>query len=143
MKHFGFRLFLLVIMAVSVNMGAQDNCRGNEPYTPERGSAERKAILDALRKELYTLHEIRVIFVVNYMKVCEGWAWIHTQPRSADGKDQFEDILALIHKVNKNWIIMEIPCAEEENPDCISSAGYYSSLRKRFPEMPAEILPVY
>lgn len=130
------QFFVLFVLSVH----AQD-CINENVYTPEKGSGERKEILDALREELFELHHIKVIFVVNYMKVYEGWAWLHTLPQEADGSDQYEDILALIHKENTQWIVLEIPCAEEENPQCITSKDYFEGLKERFPELPECILP--
>jgi hypothetical protein len=135
-------LFIMLILCAAVRLTAQD-CPGQQAYTPDRGTQERKAVLDALREEVYGMHGIRVVFVVRYMKVCDGWAWVHTQPRSADGKEQYEDILALIGRSGDDWQVLEIPCVEEENPDCINSENYFEGLKKRFPGLPANILPAW
>jgi len=104
--------------------------------------SQRKTILDALRKEVYRLHKIEVVFVVNYLEVKNGWAWIQTAPQSPDGKNKYEDISALMmQKKDGTWMVAELPCGEEENPDCIGDKDYFKKLRSRFPQTPPSILP--
>jgi hypothetical protein len=134
-------IFLPVLLFLLYGFTNAQNCTKEDVYTPEKGSKERKEILDALRKNVFDMHHINAIFVVNYMKVYDGWAWIHTMPQEADGTNRYEDMLALVHKKNGEWKILEIPCTEEENPNCITSENYYEGLKKRFPELPECILP--
>jgi len=114
---------------------------GPEAYTPQPGSAERKAILDALRMWVKNQHHLDVVFVVKYLKIKNGYAWLHTLPQSKDGSSGYEDISALLKKDQGRREVAEIPCAEEDNPDCIGDPGYFGGLKKRFPEMPEDILP--
>ena len=114
---------------------------GPEAYTPQPGSAERKAILDALRRWVKEQHHLEVVFVVRHLKVNNGYAWVHTLPQSKDGSSRYEDISALLNKDHGRWAVAEIPCAEEDNPDCIGDPGYFDGLKRRFPEMPEDILP--
>jgi len=114
---------------------------GPEAYTPQPGSAERKAILDALRRWVKQQHHMDVIFVVRHLKVKNGYAWVHTLPQSKDGSSRYEDISALLKKDLGRWEVAEIPCAEEDNPDCIGDPAYFDGLKQRFPEMPEDILP--
>ncbi len=134
-------IFLIHLFALFVFKVFAQDCINEDAYTPEKGSNDRKEILETLRKEIFKIHYIKVIFVVNYMKVCDGWAWVHALPQEADGTNQYEDILALIHKEDLEWEILEIPCAEEDNPNCITSENYFEGLKKRFPELPECILP--
>ncbi|HOW55048.1 MAG TPA: hypothetical protein PLR60_10385, partial [Syntrophorhabdaceae bacterium] len=94
---------LLVLFAVILFLPAmQSVAAAGEPrgqvLTPPPGSAERKLILDALRAEMEKLHHINAVFVVKYLKVQGGWAWIETLPKSADGANQYEDVSALLRK---------------------------------------------
>ena len=120
-------------------------CAGKNPdpgaYTPGPGSTERKAILDALRGWVKKQHHMDVVFVVRHLKVKNGYAWLHTLPRSKDGSNQYEDISALVKKDQGMWRVAEIPCAEEDNPGCLGDPGYFRGLKKRFPDMPEDILP--
>lgn len=135
--------FLLIkcFLLLSMSLHAQ-NCDKDDAYTPEKGTEERQAILNVLREKVYEMHHVKVIFVVNYLKVYDAWAWIHVMPEQADGPNRYEDILALIQKEENQWKIMEIPCTEEENPDCITSKNYYAGLIERFPAMAKCILPM-
>jgi len=111
---------------------ASGKTRSEEVFTPAPGSVERKAILDVMRKKVRELHELDVVFVVRSMKVCKGWAWVQTQPRSKDGDSRYEDFYALLQRVKGTWTIVEIPCTEPDDPECIDSPGYFRKLASRF-----------
>jgi len=111
----------------------------SEPYTPLKGSPERKAILGALREELkrfpnkepsgigfeYKREDVgvakwfieegkEVIFIVNHLKVVDNWAWIETEPRSPDGMNNYKPIEALFHKEKGKWVKKHVkPCCAE------------------------------
>ena len=55
-------------------------------HTPSKGSPERKAILNTLREDVKQRVGLDVIFVVDYLKVHNGWAYAITSPQSRDGK---------------------------------------------------------
>ena len=112
-----------------------------EAYSPQPGSAERKAILDALREWVKRGHDPDVIFVVKHLKVKNGYAWVHTLPRSKDGSSRYEDLSALLKEDRGRWEVVEVPCGEADNPDCIGDPGYFDGLKQRFPDMPEDILP--
>ncbi len=128
---------ILIITAPAVS-----NAGTNLPYTPAKGSQERKAILDALRDEVLRLHNLRVIFVVSYMKVQNGWAWVQVRPQSPDGKNKYEGILALIHKESNRWKVVEMPSQEEDNLDYVGSNEYFKELKQKFPTVPLAIFPL-
>ena len=101
----------------------------------------RKQILDALRLEVKKIHGVETLFVVKYIKVKDNWAWVDTLPQSADGQSHYEDISALLHSENGIWKVVEIPCTEVENPECLDDPNYFRKLKKRFPKLPKQILP--
>jgi hypothetical protein len=131
--------FVGLSFAITDLLAAADS--GPEAYTPQPGSAERRAILDALRMWVKQQHHLEVIFVVKHLKVKNGYAWVHVLPQSKDGSSRYEDISALLKKDQGRWEVAEIPCAEVDNPDCIGDPGYFDGLKQRFPEMPEDILP--
>jgi hypothetical protein len=98
-------------------------------HTPGKGSAERKAILDALRAKM----NADLIFVVVTLRVHSGWAWVRVKPQSPDGKSHYEDVWALLREHDGSWQVAELPCTEGGNPDCIGGAGFYERLRAKFP----------
>jgi hypothetical protein len=69
---------------------------GKGAYTPPAGSPERRALVEALRQKLQSLHHLEVIFEVQYLKVHQGWAWISANPRSPDGSQRYEGVSALL-----------------------------------------------
>ena len=112
------------------------------PYTPPAGSAERKAILDAVRKEVKSWSGLDVVFVVRYLKVYNGWAWVATLPQSRDGLNHYEDVSGLLHKTKGQWILMETrPDACDDEPECLDDKSYFKKLRSRFPSAPPNIFP--
>ncbi len=77
-------LFFLLLFA-SVAAGAA-GAAGAEPYTPKPGSAERKAILDAIREPVQKHLQQSVRFRIDHFKVADGWAFIKGQARTEDDK---------------------------------------------------------
>ncbi len=54
-------------------------------YTPEKGSAERKAILDAIRIPVERELKQKVVFVADHFRVQGTWAFVSGTPQSANG----------------------------------------------------------
>ena len=112
-------------------------------YTPPKGSAERKAILDAYREARKQPGEDAtkaIVFVVGYMKVHRGWAWITVTPQSPSGDQQYESESALLHKEDGQWKVKTRQSSEEGDEDS-DDKKFFSKLKKRFPSMPPDILP--
>lgn len=114
---------------------------GQQVWTPHVGSGERQAIIHALRREVKALHGLDVRFVITHLQVKDDWAWLQTRPQSPGGENSYEDIAALLHKVNGAWRISELACTEPENPDCLAGPDFFGRLQGRFPEAPGEIFP--
>lgn len=129
---------LLALFFAATPRGVSAGRRLRMKYdTPSPGSAERRLVLDVMRTKVAELHGVDVVFVVKRMEISKGWAWVHTLPRSRDGRSRFEDFFALLHKRNGRWRIVEIPCTEPDNAECVDSPDYFRRLRQRFPAMPA------
>jgi hypothetical protein len=93
------------------------------PYTPEKGSPERKAIVDALRTPVEKKLKQPVIFKIDHLKVQNGWAFLLGVPQRPDGSGidyqntiyqeavragAFDNgIVALMHNVNGKWRVTE------------------------------------
>ena len=58
---------------------------GQTVYTPEKGSPERKAILDALRVPVEKQLKQKVIFAAENFNVYGNWAFIGGTPQTPDG----------------------------------------------------------
>ncbi|MGQ9655617.1 MAG: hypothetical protein ACUVXD_16280 [Thermodesulfobacteriota bacterium] len=120
-----------------------DEERG-DAFTPAPGSAERKAILDALRELVPEWRGEKAVFLVRHMKVSKGWAWVETDPRSADGTQHYETLSCLLQKASDKWEIRACrPCCGEceDDPDCRDEKRYYMKLRSSFPQAPRAIFP--
>ena len=57
-------------------------------YTPEKDSAERKAILNALRAAVEKELKQKVSFKVDKFNVAGAWAFLSGEPQNAAGTDQ-------------------------------------------------------
>jgi hypothetical protein len=75
-------LVLLLLALLSAGAApAQD-----APRTPPAGSAERKAVLDALRVPVERELKRKVVFKVDALKVQGAWAFMRGVPQQPDGK---------------------------------------------------------
>ena len=93
------------------------------PHTPEKGSVERKAIVDSLRGPVEKQLKKPVIFKIDHLKVQNNWAFLTGKPQNSDGSaidytntvyqdavdsGAFDDgIVALLHKVNGKWKVVQ------------------------------------
>ena len=137
----GLCQFLASAHTANEVIARSDSAASSASHTLVLSGPERKAILDALREELRRQQGLKVVFVVNHLKVQRGWAWIETSPQSADGANRFEDVSALLQKRDGRWRVAEIACAEEGNPDCVGHQDFFTRLSRRFPAAPSEIFP--
>jgi len=111
-------LSVLMILFVAPAISAQ-----SRPYTPDKGSAERKAITDALRVPVERKLKQEVIFKIDHLKVQDGWAFLMGTPRRPNGGQvdyrntpyaeaqkagAFDDgVMALLHKVGGQWRVVQ------------------------------------
>ena len=77
-----FVFSLLAILTIFSSPALAAPC----PYTPQKGSPERHAIMNALRAPIQNELRQRIIFVVNSLKVCGSWAALSVLPRQPGGK---------------------------------------------------------
>ena len=112
-------------------------------YTPARGGAERKAIMDAMRAHRRRFDSRPVTFVVSRLRVQRGWAWISVQPQSPDGRSRYEGEDALLRRRSGRWAVVEVMPAvgEREGTALEEDCAWFQDLRRRFPSLPAAILP--
>ncbi|MEL7361251.1 MAG: SH3 domain-containing protein, partial [Bacteroidota bacterium] len=81
-------------------------------YTPQRGTAERQAILDAARAQVASDlgYDAPFLFVVDHLKVYQGWALFRGKPTDQDGRmlsrgceDADEVTMVLLRERNAAW----------------------------------------
>jgi hypothetical protein len=139
-------LLLLILGASLTALQAGPPAGGETPagpngkaHTPPAGDPERNAILDTLR-----IRYGDMVFVVDYLKVKDGWAWIEFSPRSRDGTNRLEGDVSLLRHVDGRWkeVGGRAAGAEcEEDPDCADDQRFFRKLKADFPDLPMEILP--
>lgn len=106
--------------------------------------ADRRLILEVVRRSIKTVEEGYLIFKVEYFNSKNDWAWIETSPRSTDGLSQFEPVNALLYKEKGQWTIKQIqPCCGDcaNDPECADMKRYYKKLMRMFPNIPSDIFP--
>ncbi len=153
-------IFLILIIFIT------NSAFASEPYTPQRGSPERKAILDALREGLkqfpdkepsgivfeYKREDVRlakwfieegkeITFIVNHFKVKDDWAWLEVE-----GENYGIDIAALLQKNEGKWVVRGlvrpsyVVCLSYE--ECVDVKAYiYKRFMEKFSLAPADIFP--
>jgi hypothetical protein len=111
----------------------------DELHTPEKGSTERQAIMDALRGNQ------DVIFQVNYLKVHNGWTWADVTPLDKSGRATAEGGANLLHFENARWKVMNLSKVPEDPDDPMGpedpSPTYINHVMKTFPGVPRDIFP--
>ena len=111
----------------------------DEVHTPEMGSSERQAIMDALRGK----EDIR--FQVHHLKVHNGWCWVDTTPLDKSGHATAEGGPNLLHFENGKWKVMDLAKVPEDPDDPLgaedASPRYVQSVMKTFPGVPKDIFP--
>src|SRR5437867_2534584 len=75
---------LLLVVLISLCSAPSIVCQ-TRAYSPDKGSAERKAIVDALRAPVQRKLKQEVIFKVDHLKVQSGWAFVLGSPARTDG----------------------------------------------------------
>ncbi|HSU16294.1 hypothetical protein [Longimicrobium sp.] len=117
--------------------------QADSAHTPARGSAERAAIMDALRAHRRRFDARPVIFVVNHLRVQRGWAWAAVAPQSPDGRSRYEEESALLRLRAGRWQVVELMPAfgEREGTPDEEDCAWFQHLRRRLPAVPAAILP--
>lgn len=139
--------------ASSSNSAPASNEVADDLHTPERGSLEREGMMNALRAAFddrssgyYTPHRGNIVFVVNYLKSHNGWAWTYANPTSSDKSDSFGEYSGfLLHSEGGTWKLMKLPPMVND-PDDPENLDYPSRrdvdrIRQKYPTAPADIFP--
>jgi hypothetical protein len=105
-------------------------------YTPKPGSAERKAIIDALRKPVSKKVKTPVIFELGYFQVRDGWAMLSGKARKTNGTNFGDEYLwgevtALLRKEKKTWRVLVWGFA--------TGTDIFEEARKKYPRAPRSI----
>ena len=134
MKKYAFALLFCLVLSCGCSEALAS---GAKAVTPPVGSALRRAILAPLRSYLSENLQVEAVFVVRWLKVKDGWAWIETDPQSKDGKARYEPFHALLKREESAWTIVEIPPMEEDSPPI--DGAYFRKLMETNPGLPPEV----
>ena len=128
---------LLALMLCALSVAAQGGGTlktgaAAVPEVPAKGSVERKAIVDALRIPVEKQLKQSVIFKIDHLKVQNNWAFLIGRPQNSDGtaidytntayqeavdSGAFDDgIVALLHKVNVKWTVVQFVIGATDVP---------------------------
>ncbi len=108
-----FLCIIVVLISSAFTMAQGD-------YTPEKGSAERTAILDALRVPVEKAFKQKIVFVTDDFKVQGNWAFVGGSPMLPSGQEpglkntQFEgyedafdnNFFGLLRKSGGKWRVV-------------------------------------
>jgi hypothetical protein len=106
-----------------------------KPYTPKAGSAERKAILDALRVPVQREARQPIVFYGVTMRVERGWAWVIAISKDKSGKKMPLGDLAtqgLLHKVRGRWRVEHWGVSGDIGVACAAAKAYPQAPRAIF-----------
>jgi hypothetical protein len=143
-------LHLLLIGCALLLCGLTRQALGQSPnndqlHTPAKGSAERQAILDAVRDEYKEGADHPADFKVNYLKVHQGWAWINVTPLDANGKQVADPAPLLFRNDNDKWKAVDwndVPTdPDDQSGPSDPSPKFIAALQKKFPGFPTDIVP--
>lgn len=80
-KYFEGQVVLAILLALVSGLAVQ----AQSVYTPEKGSAERKQILDVLRVPVERELKQKIVFVADDFKVQGNWAFVGGSPQTPNG----------------------------------------------------------
>jgi hypothetical protein len=115
MKGILLSIVSLIILGLSVSAQTVEH--------PDKGSAERSALLDTLRPSIEKELKQKIVFVIHQINVQGTWAFVDGRLRTSDGKvpswkgtpyakaasygAQSDGISALLKRSGKGWRIVE------------------------------------
>ena len=140
-----FLLLMFIACFLFVPVEAAPKLTTDALHTPPKGSPEREAIMDALRDDYSKQSGAKVIFLVNYLKVHNGWAWADVTPLDEKGKAVAEGGPSLLHYENDKWQVIDLSVIPEDpnNPQGAfdPDAKFIREVQKKWAGVPADIFP--
>ena len=135
-----------VVMAYGLALRSDVRAQGDDQLrTPEQGSAERKAILDAVHHAYKEGADQPAQFLVNFLRVHNGWTWINVTPLDARGKQIADPAPLLFHNEDGKWVNKDLFDVSTDPNDHVGplepSPKYIKALQQKYPGVPADIVP--
>jgi len=126
-KYIGITIAIITIFSAAAAFGQ------SRPFTPEKGSPERKAIFDAVRKFRKTPSEV---YIPSGFTVMKGWAYVS----APDPNDPEVDTAAfeyVLRKTGSSWKVVD-QISHVEGTDYKKER---KRIKRRFPSVPMAIFP--
>ncbi|MEP7076181.1 MAG: hypothetical protein ABI878_10240 [Acidobacteriota bacterium] len=116
----------------AVFIAAQTSHAQPRPYTPEKGSPERKAILDAVRKFRKAPNEVYTPYGFNVM---QRWAMVAARDPN-DLEVDTEAFEYVLRKTGGSWkVVDQVSNIEGTDPN-----KEIKRIRRKYPSLPAAVL---
>jgi len=146
MKTSPFSLCLVFSALVCGGALRAQEAVADQIHTPAAGTPERTAILDVLHREYTTGSGSKVKFKVTYFKVHNGWAWIKVVPLNPSGQPEGDEWPSLLRNQNGTWSSIDLIAVaqgldESDGPQS-PTKRFLQALQKKYPAVPADIVPV-
>jgi hypothetical protein len=119
--------------------------------TPPEGSAERQALMDALRQHWKSTrnpengqpYRGKITFRVGYLKVHHGWAWTYAEPHSSAPREGFpENDGLLLHLEEGRWKVMKLPPMDDNGDGAFDpSLNDVKRIKEMYRSIPTDIIP--
>jgi hypothetical protein len=142
------RFAAVFCLAAALTQPALGGAKGgavDELHTPAKGTPERQAIMDAVRDDYKKNNGVQVTFLVNYLKIHNGWCWTDLTPLGPDSKPVAEGGTLLLHYEQDRWNIIDLSKVADDPDDPMASQdaspGFIRNLRKIYPDVPTDIFP--
>lgn len=134
MKSFKIKAILFPFLAFLILAGGVlQSSAQTSVYTPAKGSPERKAILDGIRKYRKNSKEV---YTPRDFNVRNGWAFVSADDPAEPGVDS-AGFYVLLRKTGNIWkVVDEVNMTEGTNFN-----NEVKRLRKKFPKVPSNIFP--
>jgi hypothetical protein len=127
------KLLLVFLMMFLTAIAAQSALAQSQPHTPEKGTPERKAILDAVRKYRKAPQEV---YTPNGFNVLKGWAYVSARDPS-DPEVDTEAFEYILRRTGNSWKVAD----EISHVEGSDWARDVKRIRKKFPSLPVSIFP--
>ena len=147
-----FCLSVALMPATSVAAEEKQTAKVDDKlHTPPEGSAERRALMDALRRHWKSTrnpengkpYRGEITFHVGYLKVHHGWAWAYAEPHSSAPKEGFpENDGFLLHLEEGRWKVMKLPSMDDNGDGAFDpSLNDVKRIKEMYRSIPTDIIP--
>ncbi|MEP6944840.1 MAG: hypothetical protein ABJA02_02905 [Acidobacteriota bacterium] len=128
------KLVILSVATLFLAIAAQASFGQTGVHTPEKGSPERKAILDAVRKYRKASSEI---YSPTAFRVSKDWAFV-AAPDPSDPDVDTEAFEVILRKTGTKWKVVD----ELKNVEGTDPAVEVKRVHRKFPSLPMAVLNI-